>query len=353
MGRWQFIGGKRMGFGTLEPNDVLVVTVNEMRDAVIPLQEEDIIWPGFVDVHMHLRADGTHGPGVDPVVPHSMGSMGVADAGSYGWSDIPPSLLMGPMPIRLWVALLPEGLSQHPFAPPYKGVTDAHLDQARQVMNVWHKSIVGIKIRLGQHDVNEDERLLVDGAKLSRTLGIRLMVHVTNSYLPFDAIQAALDSGDVVTHIFHGRRGTIVQNGKLDPSVHVARRRGILLDVGHGANHFAWRVFRECLAQGVLPDTISTDMTQATCGKPPVVNLPYLCSKLIAAGMSWSHVYHAVVKTPARILKIPQPSGVVILKAYQGPSAFVDSEGVVVWGRQYLQPEVVIDGHRVIRNNLA
>lgn len=339
--------------GELLSNRRLVVPVEETRDIVLRLEDEDIIWPGFIDFHVHLGGVGLPGPGIAPHVLPAMGVFGAADGGSYSWDNPPESVLVDDLVVvRRWVALLPEGLTLHPYAPRYGGLTEVMVERARESLVSTTKPPIGIKIRLGQHDAVEDQRLLLDGVKLARALGLKVMVHVTDASIPFKAIQSALDAGDVVTHIFHGRRGSVMREGRMDPALEVARSRGIILDVGHGANHFSWRVLRQCLAEGLLPDTISTDMTVKTWGRPPVINLAFVCSKFVEAGLSWSQIYRATVTTPAHFLGMAPPSSLVILKAHRAEVAFPDAEGEVVMGKQYWQPEVVIKDDMVIKNDL-
>lgn len=338
--------------GQLVANPAFVVPVDGRGDVVLHLAEDDIVWPGFIDFHVHLKLNGVPGPGIDPVALPRMGVFGAADGGSYSWDHVPPDLQHAGIAVRRFVALLPEGLTQHPKAPRYQGLTDDVIERAQQCMATSSPPPVGLKIRLGQHDAFEDERLLRDAVWLARRLGLRVMVHLTGTFLPFDDVQAALDSGDVVTHIFHGRRGSILREGHLDPAVETARSRGIMFDVGHGANHFSWRVFRQSLVEGILPDTISTDMTAKTHHVLPVIDLAYVCSKFVdIAGIPWSQIYQATVATPSELLQMSPPSSVVLLTCRDGDVSFSDAEGEVVRGKRFWQPEVVIDRNRVIRND--
>ena len=47
---------------------------------------------------------------------------------------------------------------------------------------------------------------------------------------------------------------------KVQPWMWEARKRGVLLDLGHGAGGFLWPVAQAAMAQGFPPDTIGTDL---------------------------------------------------------------------------------------------
>ena len=53
-------------------------------------------------------------------------------------------------------------------------------------------------------------------------------------------------------------------HGKVQPWMVEARRRGVLFDVGHGGGSFLWPVAARAVAQGFVPDTISTDLHKAS-----------------------------------------------------------------------------------------
>jgi dihydroorotase len=211
--------------------------------------------------------------------------------------------------------------------------------------------ILGIKIRLGQHDRRDDEALLADGVRIADSLGLQLMVHFTDTFLPLAAIVAALRPRDVLTHVFHGRRGSILVNDRLDPAIANAVHRGIVLDVGHGSNHFSWPVFQKAQAQGLLADMISTDVTRRTLNRAPLFHLPFVCSKLVNANLDWDQIYRSTVANPLAYLgfTIPRNSAVVLQPRYASV-AFGDSHGNVVKGSRWWDPVLVIYGGRLIWN---
>lgn len=81
-------------------------------------------------------------------------------------------------------------------------------------------------------------------------------------------------------------------------SVHEARKRGVLFDVGHGQGSFSWTVAEICKKEGFFPDLISTDL-HALCHRGPAYDLPTVMTKLLHLGMPLFDVIKAVTMTPA------------------------------------------------------
>jgi dihydroorotase len=86
--------------------------------------------------------------------------------------------------------------------------------------------------------------------------------------------------------------------------VRAAVERGVLLDIGHGSGGFAFDVLERQLAEGIRPDTISTDL-HARSLHGPVFDLPTTMAKLLAAGLPLAEVVAATTERPARILGLP------------------------------------------------
>ncbi|MCD6529804.1 amidohydrolase/deacetylase family metallohydrolase, partial [Candidatus Bathyarchaeota archaeon] len=76
-----------------------------------------------------------------------------------------------------------------------------------------------------------------------------------------------LKRGDILTHSFHGLKwrgnpydGILNEDGNVKPEIYDAMKKGVIIDVGHGAASFSWKVAEKAFSQGVKPDTISTDL---------------------------------------------------------------------------------------------
>ncbi|MHB8191120.1 MAG: amidohydrolase [Ferrimicrobium sp.] len=353
MGQWHIMAQRSYLQGKSCESDSSCIEVDNQADREIHLDADCLLWPGFIDFHAHLSLDNRWSLGVSANDLLRVGVFGAADAGTLGWGNISATSDQAEFPYKRWVSLLPEGLMTHPIVPRYQGMTPEAEARMHQVFQLHKESIVGIKIRLGQHDRLDDERLLLDGIRIADSLGVGLMVHFTDTFLPLSAVVAALRPGDVLTHIFHGRRGSILTNGHLDPAVADAVNLGVLLDVGHGSKHFSWPVFQQALAEGLLPDTISTDITRHTINQAPLFHLPFVCSKLANAGLTWNQIYQSTVARPLAYLGLEVPSdSVVVLQPRYEPVAFGDTNGNIVEGSCWWDPVLVIFERRVIWNGI-
>ena len=117
---------------------------------------------------------------------------------------------------------------------------------------------------------------------------------------------ALLRPGDVLTHAFRpfpncagDRRASIKPRG-------AGRRakRGVLFDIGHGMGSFAFKTARDMLANGFLPDTISSDVHQL-CIDGPAFDQVTTLSKFLCLGMPLTDVIAASTVNAAMALQRP------------------------------------------------
>jgi dihydroorotase len=142
--------------------------------------------------------------------------------------------------------------------------------------------------------------------KLSRAVGLPLMVHVGESPPVLDEVLTALDAGDIVTHCFNGKPGgNVLDDEQVFEAAREAQRRGVLFDVGHGSASFSFDVAERALARGMELHSISTDL-HAHNIDGPVVDLATTMSKLLAIGVPLEAVVSAVTTAPAKALGLRQ-----------------------------------------------
>lgn len=126
---------------------------------------------------------------------------------------------------------------------------------------------------------------------------------------PLSAILDVMQPGDIVTHMYHGWAGGIVgDHGRVRPEVWRARERGLLFDVGHGGGSFSYATAKAALAEGFLPDTISSDLHTYSVGGP-VYDLPTTMSKFMHLGMSLNDVIARSTLAPAKIIGLADRIG--------------------------------------------
>lgn len=220
---------------------------------------------------------------------------------------------------------------------------EAHRDKA-----------LGVKVRLTD--------VLADGGKneLPGLLRAReaadqarvpLVVHIPDSTLTLERILQVMKPGDMLTHIYHGRRcGTLDPQGRVWPLLREKVAGGLWLDVGHGVGSFCWKTARRALGEGLLPHFISSDLHRYNV-HGPVFDLVTTMDKFLHLGMNLDEVIARTTTIPAKFLKLDHEIGtlspgaaadVTVLQLIDGEYALTDTMGVTEIGRRHLEPRVVL-----------
>lgn len=130
-----------------------------------------------------------------------------------------------------------------------------------------------------------------------------VVVHTTNPPVPPEELAGLLRAGDVYAHVYQGKGDTVVRNGHVIEEMREHQKRGVIFDAANGVNHFSLSVAQTCMAEGFLPDIISTDLTTKSAYKPGMVfSLPFILSKYIALGMPLLEIIRRVTTNPARVI---------------------------------------------------
>jgi dihydroorotase len=213
----------------------------------------------------------------------------------------------------------------------------------------------GVKVRMhvdavahwNAHTAMKLARAVTDQAKA------RLMVHVSGTPIPLPDVLEFLGPGDISTHAFNGYHESILdRNGKLRPEVRAASDRGVIMDVGHAGVHCDVEVVKAAIAQGLPPDTISTDIHIPPPGRT-VYLMNDLVSKFHAMGMSLKDVVAASTIKPARVLGLQDSLG-SLAPGMAGDAAVFDlREGRFVWhdmAGHNVEGKVKLDTFLTMRN---
>src|SRR5262249_5293911 len=134
-----------------------------------------------------------------------------------------------------------------------------------------------------------------------------------------------------------------------------ARARGVKFDVGHGAGSFVFRNAAPAIAQGLYPDSISTDL-HVTSMNGPMFDLPSVMSKLMALGMSLQDVVLRATVNPAEEIRHPElghltvgsVADVAVWNLRTGDFGFGDPSGGRVAAKQRLECEMTIKGGAIV-----
>jgi dihydroorotase len=209
--------------------------------------------------------------------------------------------------------------------------------------------IVGLKARISSSVVGENgvQPLIKAKAIQQETGGLPLMVHIGNNPPNLDQIADLLTTGDIITHCFNGKPNRILTpQGELKAAVKQAIARGVKLDVGHGSASFSFEVARAAIAQGILPDTISSDIYCRNRLAGPVHNLAHVMSKFFSVGMTLPQVIDCVTVNAAAGLRLQRKGQVkvgydadlTVFSVKEETRPFIDSEGEQVAGEKHLVP---------------
>jgi dihydroorotase len=164
-----------------------------------------------------------------------------------------------------------------------------------------------------------------------------------------------LRPGDVYTHCYSGHREELLADGKVNPAIFAARKRGIIFDVGFGAGSFYWYVAAPAVQQGYVPDSISTDLHISSMNAglksmanamSSVLNLGPGIQQVIA--MSTWHPAREIKRTDLGNLDVGSEADVAVLRVDKGQFGFIDSAGAVNSGTQMIVSEITVRKGKVV-----
>lgn len=144
-----------------------------------------------------------------------------------------------------------------------------------------------------------------------------------------------LRPGDIHTHMYNDRQIELIDrfSGKVQPWMVEARRRGVLFDVGHGGGSFLWPVAARAVAQGFVPDTISTDLHAGSI-RIQQSDMPNVMSKMMLLGMPLNDIVLRSTVNPAKAigrypelgtLGVGRGADIAVLREESGVFAFKDA----------------------------
>ena len=215
-------------------------------------------------------------------------------------------------------------------------IQEVSAEQLAELFHRYRGQCLGLKIRLSKEIVgNLGSKPLEHTLQIADRLGCSVTVHTTNPPIPPDGIAAMLRPGDVYCHMYQGVGETILgSDGKVRAGLYVARRRGVIFDSANGRKNFSFRVTQAALAEGFVPDIISSDLTKKTLFSDFVFSLPLTMMKFLKLGMPIERVVAASTSVPARQIGMQGKLGTL------APGAFAD---IAIFRREKKRPLVVKD----------
>jgi dihydroorotase len=326
---------------------------------------EHIVTPGLIDIHVHVYPGVSH-YGIDADT-HALahGVTTVMDAGSSGADTFEGfrRYVVNVSDTRILAFL---NISTMGMISPRVGELEdlrfADVEKAVEVIERNRDIIQGVKVRMSRSIVGDNGiQPLLLAKRAAEAVKMPIMVHVGNTPMPLADILGEMRRGDILTHCFHGSENGILDNqGNILDAVRKAVKKGVNLDVGHGRGSFSFNVAEKALAQGVSPQTISSDLHHYNVFGP-VYNLATTVSKFLYLGLSLNEALSKVTLTPAKLLGIDEELGnlrkgsiadVSIFKLKKGNFSFLDTVGKTVVGNRLLKPAAVVKGGKVYSGRL-
>ena len=242
------------------------------------------------------------------------------------------------------------------------GFRSVNVERTLKTIENYPDLIRGIKCRASQVITGDLGAEAVRVArKVARVAGLPLIVHVGEPPPLLEDVLDLLEEGDVVTHAFHGKPGgNLMEDPRSLAAVHEARARGVLLDVGHGAASFSFKVMRFAREQGIETDLISTDLHRNSI-KGPAYDLPTTLSKLLNLGMPLEQVIAAGSTRPSSFLdptesedwlKVGQNADLTVFRVDEANISVEDSLGDHLTLTQLIHPLLAVQGSNHAECNL-
>jgi len=322
------------------------------------------VTPGLIDMHAHHFPQISKERDGDPVPDSFTFRTGVTtsiDAGSSGWKSFDrfkaEVIDMSQTRVMCWLNIVGSGyLGRVPWEQ-NTGDMDANLTALSAKQN--KKYIVGIKVA---HYIGGDF-IPVDRAIAAATqVNMPIMVDFGEHSPPLSIEELFFKHfrpGDIFTHCFaagENSRETVVDNkGKVKPFVLEAQKKGIIFDVGHGGGAFAFSQAIPAMAQGLIPNSISTDFNSSS-KNGAMKDLLNLMSKFMAMGMSLQTVIKLTTMAPAKEIQheelgnltVGADADVAVFNLRKGDFGFVDVRRAKIKGTQKLEAELTIRAGNIV-----
>ena len=337
----------------------LTSDIDESQAPTVINARGKLVVPGLIDVHGH-PAGALIDVGVYPdTVGVQQGVTTVCDGGSLGCANFRAARPYVNELSRTDVFWFLHGAHLGQAVPPEpRSADEIDRDGALRTIDENRDIIRGVKFRaIGR----AAQTVGLAGAKAVKQIAVEarlpLMVHLgicgsevhvpdlAASVEPYTkAVLEILEPGDIITHIYTPKVGGMIKpDGSILPEFRAAIGRGVLLDVGHGGTNFGLEVARIGLQAGIVPHTLSTDVStvgiartaqkglarvrpgqdQAGDVKDPGFSLVALMAKFLGLGFTLEQVVQMTTSTPAKILveeerrgslRVGMPADVTVLE---------------------------------------
>lgn len=312
-----------------------------------------LVVPGLVDLHAHVYPQGSAlGLPADELAPFTATTTYVSsgDAGAGNFSALRHYIIaQARSRIFAFVHIARIGLAGFPVGE-MLNIDYADVEAAAKTVAENADVALGIKVRMsrsvvGAHGLEPLTRAIAAAERAGS--GFRVQCHIGDAPGELASVLDLLRPGDILTHAYSGAGNNVVQDGELLPAALAAKRRGVIIDVGHGGGSFDYTIAEPAIAQGLAPDTISSDIHAVSGNTPGQPYLPWVMSKFLNLGFDLEQVIAMATVNPARVigrveklgtLQVGAAADVSILQLVEEPVTFVDTKGNRRSGTRWLKP---------------
>ncbi len=262
--------------------------IRESADFVYDAKGKTVT-PGLVDAHVHMRGISSDTFGTQAEMScFPFGVTAAADAGGV----LGERALLDSFMLKNVVFVSVTVKDNH-----------ADLGSAEVKLKEYGDKAIGLKIYFDTNTSDiSDITPLREVCEYAHKKGLRVMVHCSNSPSKMAEIFDVLDTGDILTHAFHGGKNNACDDNF--ESMKLAQMRGIVIDAGFAGHiHTDFGIFAKAIQSGVVPDIISTDITSRSAYTRGGRYGMTMCMNIAKAlGLGDEDILKSVTSNPARAL---------------------------------------------------
>jgi len=167
-----------------------------------------------------------------------------------------------------------------------------------------------------------------------------------------DLILQKARPGDIHTHVF-AQQFPIIVDGKVNPILEQARKRGVIFDVGHGAGSFWFRNAVPAVQQGFIPDSMSTDLHT---GDFTILSMSNVMSKFLSMGVPLNDLIRRSTVNPAHeihrpelgTLSVGRDADLAVLDDLHGHFGYIDCGYAKMEGTSQIVARMTIRAGRIV-----
>jgi len=331
------------------------------------------VTPGFIDIHVHITHGGAPLNWFDPearshtepyAVPADIvlqsGVTTIVDAGTAGAESflLEKESVMDHATVRVLAFLnivangMSGGLEQD--------VDEMDVQRCADTIKKYPDLIVGVKTAHYWTDKPWDgehtpwaavDRAVACGDAANRPVMFDFWPRPDRTYA--DLILKKARPGDIHTHVFAQQFPIILPDGKLNPILLEARKRGVIFDVGHGAGSFWFRNAVPAVKQGFLPDSISTDLHT---GNFTILSYDNVLSKFRSMGVPLNELVKRSTVNPANEIHRPElgtltvgkEADIAVIQELHGKFGYIDCGWARMDGEYGITARMTVRAGRIV-----